>query len=98
MTVSKEEMEKALMQQIYGVGHGISSYPSGVATANPFLHPAMFSASTGESKIHINIPDFLVGESSSKPLLLYGSVELWLRWHARKGGRINYDFPTFCWC
>ncbi|QQP37150.1 Uncharacterized protein FKW44_017337, partial [Caligus rogercresseyi] len=38
------EMEKSLMQQLYGVGHGISSYPSGVATANPFLHPAMFSA------------------------------------------------------
>ena len=43
---SQERMEKTLMQQIYGVGHGISSYPTGVATANPFLHPAMFSTAT----------------------------------------------------
>jgi uncharacterized C2H2 Zn-finger protein len=42
------EVEKTLMQQIYGMNHGIASYPSGVATANPFLHPAMFSA-TGKS-------------------------------------------------
>ncbi|XP_040568210.1 zinc finger homeobox protein 3 [Lepeophtheirus salmonis] len=41
---NRDEMEKTLMQQLYGVGHGISSYPTGVATANPFLHPAMFSA------------------------------------------------------
>ena len=41
-----KEVEKELMQQIYGMNHGISSYPSGVATANPFLHPAMFSAAT----------------------------------------------------
>ena len=41
-----KNVEKELMQQIYGMNHGISSYPSGVATANPFLHPAMFSAAT----------------------------------------------------
>jgi AT-binding transcription factor 1 len=40
----REKMEKALMQ-LYGMGHGITSYPTGVATANPFLHPAMFSTS-----------------------------------------------------
>ena len=44
----RDKMEKALMQ-LYGMGHGINSYPSGVATANPFLHPAMFST-TGKSK------------------------------------------------
>ncbi len=38
-----KDMEKALMQ-LYGMGHGITSFPSGVAQANPFLHPAMFSA------------------------------------------------------
>ena len=37
-------VEKTLMQQLYGMNHGISSFPPGVATANPFLHPAMFSA------------------------------------------------------
>ena len=42
-------VEKSLMQQLYGMNHGISSFPSGVATANPFLHPAMFSA-TGKPR------------------------------------------------
>ena len=49
-------VEKTLMQQLYGMNHGISSFPSGVATANPFLHPAMFSA-TGRQvanlKLHV---------------------------------------------
>ena len=40
---NQEKVEKALMQ-LYGMGHGINSFPSGVAQANPFLHPAMFSA------------------------------------------------------
>ena len=42
-------VEKSLMQQLYGMNHGIASFPSGVATANPFLHPAMFSA-TGKPR------------------------------------------------
>ena len=46
---AKENVEKALMQ-LYGMGHGINAYPTGVAQANPFLHPAMFSASTGRTK------------------------------------------------
>ena len=46
---NREEMEKTLMQQIYGMNHGINSYPTGVAQANPFLHPAMFSATSGKS-------------------------------------------------
>ena len=45
---NREEMEKSLIQSIYGMNHGINSYPTGVAQANPFLHPAMFSA-TGKS-------------------------------------------------
>ena len=49
----KGEVEAALMQQIYGMGHGINSYPSGVAQANPFLHPAMFSASGESSPLRI---------------------------------------------
>ena len=47
----REKMEKALMQ-LYGMGHGINSYPTGVATPNPFLHPAMFST-TGKSELSI---------------------------------------------
>ena len=46
---AKENVEKALMQ-LYGMGHGINTYPTGVAQANPFLHPAMFSASTGKTQ------------------------------------------------
>ena len=45
-------VEKTLMQQLYGMNHGISSFPSGVATANPFLHPAMFSATGRKSECH----------------------------------------------
>ncbi len=50
----KSEVEKTLMQQLYG-SHGLSApaaFPSGVAAPNPFLHPAIFSsasASSGES-------------------------------------------------
>ena len=40
---NRENMERALMQ-LYGMGQGINSFPSGVAQANPFLHPTMFSA------------------------------------------------------
>ena len=40
---SRENMEKALMQ-LYEMGQGLNSFPSGVAQANPFLHPTMFSA------------------------------------------------------
>ena len=49
----RDKMEKALMQ-LYGMGHGINSYPTGVATPNPFLHPAMFST-TGKSEIILSI-------------------------------------------
>ena len=40
----REKMEKALMQ-LYGMGHGVPGFPSGVAASNPFFHPAMFSTS-----------------------------------------------------
>ena len=46
---TRENMERALMQ-LYGMGQGINSFPSGVAQANPFLHPTMFSA-TGKCNI-----------------------------------------------
>jgi len=48
----RDNMEKALMH-LYGMGRGMPSYPSGVAQANPFLHPAMFSA-TGRSQLYNN--------------------------------------------
>lgn len=40
---NRENMGKALMQ-LYGMGQGMNSFPSGVTQANPFLHPTMFSA------------------------------------------------------
>ena len=40
---NRENMGKALMQ-LYGMGQGMNSFPTGVAQANPFLHPTMFSA------------------------------------------------------
>ena len=40
---NRENMGKALMQ-LYGMGQGMNSFPTGVTQANPFLHPTMFSA------------------------------------------------------
>ena len=40
---SQENMGKALMQ-LYGMGPGMNTFPTGVTQANPFLHPTMFSA------------------------------------------------------
>ena len=40
---TRENMGKALMQ-LYGMGQGMNSFPTGVTQANPFLHPTMFSA------------------------------------------------------
>ena len=40
---NQDNMGKALMQ-LYGMGQGMNSFPSGVSQANPFLHPTMFSA------------------------------------------------------
>lgn len=40
---TRENMGKALMQ-LYGMGQGMNSFPTGVSQANPFLHPTMFSA------------------------------------------------------
>lgn len=45
---SEENVDKSLMNLVYGIDHGITSYPKGVATANPFLHPALFSATSGK--------------------------------------------------
>jgi len=42
-------MEKTLLH-LYGIGRGLpQSFTSAVASSNPFLHPAMFSA-TGKVK------------------------------------------------
>ena len=50
------QQEKSLMQQLYGMNHGMSGFPSGVAQPNPFLHPAMFSAgSAGKSPISVSV-------------------------------------------
>ena len=40
---NQEKMGKALMQ-LYGMGQGMNTFPTGVSQANPFLHPTMFSA------------------------------------------------------
>ena len=49
---SEENVDKSLMNLVYGIDHGITSYPKGVATANPFLHPALFSATSGKAHLY----------------------------------------------
>ena len=47
-TTEETNVDKSLMDLVYGYGHGITSYPKGVAASNPFLHPALFSATSGK--------------------------------------------------